>query len=210
MKKCIFITALVLTGCAERIEYPPALPDQPPPPMKTNGTIYQEDYARFLFNDKVASRVGDVITVRLEETSKGEYRSRTRTDKLAQLDYPLPTFFGSKVPEMEVNTNTKQRFDSRGDSDQSDRLTGNISVTVIKRFSNGNLVIAGENWVTINQGRKYMRLKGIVRQIDIDPNNVISSNKIADAQISYGAGGQAGYGTRGGLLTKLFNAFALY
>lgn len=181
-----------------------------PPPPKMNGTIFQQGYSMLLFNDKVAGRVGDVLTVRLEESTRGEYRAKTNTDKRAQLNYPIPILFGESVPALEVQTNTQQRFDSKGESDQSDRLIGTISVTVVNQFINGNLLIQGENWVTVNQGRKYMRLSGIVRQVDIEPNNIISSQRIANAQISYVAAGQAGLATRGGLMTKLFNRFALY
>lgn len=190
--------------------YPPALPSDVPPPPKANGTIYQQGYSMQLYNDKVAGRIGDVLTVKLEESTRGEYRAKTKTDKRAELNYPVPVVFGKSVPALEVQTNTQQRFDGKGDSDQSDRLIGTISVTVVNQFVNGNLMIQGENWVTINQGQKYMRLRGIVRQVDIEPNNVISSQRIANAQITYGAAGQAGFATRGGLITKLFNRFALY
>ncbi len=209
MKTFIFLFVLLLNGCAEPV-YPPALPLDIPPPPKTNGTIYQPGYSLHLYDDKVAGRIGDILTVKLEESTRGEYRAKTKTDKKAQLNYPIPTFFGHSVPELEVQTDTQQKFDGKGDSDQSDRLTGTISVTVVSQLNNGNLVVQGENWVTINQGQKYMKLRGIVRQVDIEPNNVISSQRIADAQITYGAAGQAGYATRGGLVTKLFNRFALY
>ncbi|QDP73440.1 flagellar basal body L-ring protein [Legionella israelensis] len=210
MKKWFVICCLFLGGCAEPVIYPPALPMDVPPPPKRNGSIYQPGYAKYLYSDKIASHIGDVLTVRLEESTRGEYRAKTKTDKRASLDYPVPIFFGHRVPELEVQTDTEQRFDGKGDSDQRDRLTGTMTVTVMNVLSNGNLVIQGESWVTINQGRKYMRIRGIVRQEDITTDNTISSQRIADAQITYGAAGQAGYATRGGLVTRLFNRFALY
>jgi len=211
LKKEIYLFLFIgLAGCAEPVIYPPAMPMDVPPPPKANGTIYQPGYSMHLYTDKVASRIGDIITVRLEETTRGEYRAKTKTDKKAQLSYPIPTWFGHRVPELEIQTDTQQKFDGKGDSDQSDRLTGVMSVTVMDVLSNGNMVVQGEKWLTINQGRKFMRLRGIVRPVDLEPNNIISSQRIADAQITYGAGGQAGYATRGGLVTKLFNRYALY
>lgn len=210
MKKSIYLLLLFLTGCAEQTIYQPALPVDVPPPPKKNGSIYQEGYSMHLYDDKVAARVGDILTVKLEESTQGQYRAKTKADKKAELNYPIPTFFGHSVPELETKTNTQQKFDGKGDSDQSDRLNGTMSVTVMQQLSNGNLVVQGESWITINQGKKYMRIRGIVRQVDIEPNNMISSQRIANAQITYGAAGQAGYATRGGLVTKLFNRFALY
>lgn len=202
--------AITLTGCVAPVRYPPALPPVVVPPPKINGTIYQPGFEVRLYQDKTAAHVGDVLTVRLEETTKGEYKAKTKTDKKAQLTYPTPTLFGQVLPGLKVDTNTQQIFDATGNSDQSNKLTGTISVTVVSVMPNGNLVVQGESWVTINQGQEYLQLRGIVRQIDIGPDNVVSSQRIADAQIIYGAQGQAGYATAGGLMTKLFNRFYPY
>lgn len=204
----------LLMGC-QSILYPvplyaPAMPMDIPPPPKTPGTIYQPGYEVLLYEDPISRRVGDILTVRLEESTQGEYRAKTKTDKKAQLTYPMPIFFGKPVPGLTVKTDTEQVFDGTGNSDQSNKLRGTISVTVTNVLSNHNLVVQGESWVTINQGQEYIQLSGIVRPYDIQPNNVVSSQRIAAAQIKYGARGQAGYATRGGLVTKLFNAFAPY
>ena len=80
-------------------------------------------------------------------------------------------------------------FDGQGDSSQSNKLSGEITVTVAQRLANGNLLIRGQKWIAINQGKEYVRVQGIVRPIDIDPDNSISSLKVADAMISYGGKG---------------------
>lgn len=216
-KGTLFVMALIilqLAGCAAIINppvyYPPVLPVDVPPPPKTAGTIYQQGYDVMLYQDRIAHRVGDILTVRLEESTQGEYRAKTKTDKRASLNYPLPIFFGKPVPGAVVNTNTQQIFDGTGNSDQSNKLKGTISVTVTRLLSNRNLVIQGESWVTINQGQEYIQLTGIVRPEDILPDNVVSSQRVAGAQIKYGARGQAGYATSGGIITKLFNRFAPY
>ena len=60
-------------------------------------------------------------------------------------------------------------------SAQSNALTGYISVTVTKRLANGNLLVRGQKWITINQGREYVRMQGIVRPVDIGPDNTVPS-----------------------------------
>ena len=210
--RCLcYLMVGLLSGCIIGEEhYPPIMPIDIPPPPKSHGTIYQPGYEVNLYGDRIARRVGDVLTVRLEEATKGEYRAKTKTDKKAAINYPIPTVFGQIVPALNVKTDTEQNFDGTGNSDQSNKLTGTISVTVVTILSNSNLVIQGESWVTINQGQEYVKLRGIVRPIDILPDNVISSQRIAGAQITYGAKGQAGYATRGGLFTQLFNRFYPY
>ena len=188
----------------------PTPPIDCPPPPKTRGSIYQAGYSIEMFRDRVAHRVGDVLTVRLEESTNGEYRAKTKTEKDATLDFPLPIFFGRPAPGAVIETDTKQKFDSHGDSNQSNKLDGTISVTVMQVLSNRNLVIQGETWLTINQGSEFVQLRGVVRPEDISPNNTVSSQRIAGAEIKYGARGQAGYATAGGVMTKLFNRFAPY
>jgi flagellar L-ring protein precursor FlgH len=206
--------AMCLMACSPLLtpteHYPAALPVDIPPPPKTHGTIFQPGYETRLFTDKVAFRIGDVLTVRLEESTTGQYKANTKTSKTAALTYPIPTFFGQVLPGLEVKTNTSQEFDGKGNSDESNKLNGTITVTVIKLLSNNNMVIQGESWVTIDQGQEYVQLTGMVRPEDIQPNNVISSQRVANAKITYGARGQAGYASSGGLLTKLFNRFAPY
>lgn len=203
---------VLLEGCTNMISppvhYPPSLPTDIPPPAKINGTIYQPGYDMRIYEDKIAKRVGDVITVRLEESTKGEYKAKTKTDKKAQLNYPMPTLFGQDIPALAVQTNTEQTLDATGDSDQSDKLVGTMTVSVMQVLSNGNLVVQGETWLTINQGQKYIQLTGIIRPADIEPDNVVSSTRIGAAKITYGGRGLAGYATAGGLMTRLFNRFA--
>jgi flagellar L-ring protein FlgH len=210
----ISIAVMFIAACTPigepPINYPPVLPIDNPPPPKRGGTIYQRGHNIRLYDDRIAHRIGDVLTIRLEEATQGEYQARTRTEKRAKLDYPLPIMFGKPVPSLVVNTDTQQSFDGNGRSDQSNRLRGTITVTVTRVLSNENLIVQGESWVSINQGQEYIQLTGIVRPEDILPNNTISSQRIAGAQITYGARGQAGYASRGGLMTKIFNQFFPY
>ena len=70
-------------------------------------------------------------------------------------------------------------FEGEGSSTQSNSLDGDIAVTVVERYANGNLYIRGEKWVTLNQGREFIRLSGIIRPYDIAPDNTVASTKIA-------------------------------
>lgn len=215
IRALVVAVSLGLCACSPPLlpveQFPAALPLDLPPPPKTNGTIYQAGYEARLFPDKVAYRIGDVLTIRLEEQTTAQYKSNTKTSKIAQLTYPSPQLFGiTPLDYLNVNTNTNQQFQGKGDSDQSGKLTGMVSVTVVKLLSNGNLVIQGESWITLNQGQEFIQLTGEVRPEDILPNNVVSSQRVANARITYGARGQAGYASSGGLMTKLFNRFFPY
>lgn len=220
LKKVAILSLLFsLTGCGHFLDemglrdetvYPPAYPVDNPAPPKKEGAIYQAGHEITLYNDRIARRVGDILTVRLEELTQGEKKAKTITKKTVTNTFPTPTWFGQNVPALDIITDTDQEFDGEGDTQQQNKLRGTISVTVIRVLSNGNLVIQGESWVTINQGREYIRLAGIVRPEDIDQNNAVSSQRIADARISYSGTGQVANSSRGGIITMLFAKFWPY
>jgi flagellar L-ring protein precursor FlgH len=210
---------LMLTGCSHALDemglhdetlYPPTMPIDNPPPPKSNGAIYQSGHEISLYEDHIANRVGDILTVRLEETTQGEKKAKTKTSKVTTNDLQAPVLFGGNVNPLTFNTNNDMEFDGEGESNQQNKLKGNISVTITRVLSNGNMVVQGESWITIDQGREYIRLTGIVRREDIEPNNYISSQRIAGARIAYSGGGQVGNVSRGGIMTQLFTKFFPY
>ena len=73
--------------------------------------------------------------------------------------------------------------------------------------ANGALTIRGEKWIKLNQGDEYIRLPGVVRPEDLDVTNRISSQRIADARITYAGKGTLADGAEPGWLTKLFSSY---
>ena len=185
-------------------------PEPPPTEAQANGAIYQVGHDVALFENSVARRVGDTLTIRLNERTNASKSSSTSTSKSTNIDMPGPiiggrpvTVNGTEILSASVNNNAE--FDGEGASTQSNRLEGDISVTVAQRLSNGNLLVRGQKWISINQGQEYVRIQGIVRPIDIDPDNTISSLKVADAMIAYGGKGALANANAPGLLARFFN-----
>lgn len=227
----ISLFTLMLTGChildtmdlCDETVNPPTYPVDNPPPPKTNGTIYQEGHEIALYQDHMASRIGDILTVRLEESTSGQKQADMKTDKNTTLNTNngslqnnqstnngsllKPVLFGSDFSSPIFNTGVDMAFNGKGQTDENNKLAGTISVTVTRVLSNNNLVISGEKWITINQGREYIRLTGIVRPEDIEVGNTISSQRVADARIAYSGSGQVGNAARGGWLTQFLYKF---
>lgn len=218
------LMVLALCGCDHLLDtldlrdetvLPPAYPIDNPAPPKTNGTIYQAGHQISLYEDHIANRIGDILTIRLEEATQGEKQAKTKankttTDNTDNGAVTPPELLGTKWNRFVFNTGTDLQFDGKGETNEYNKLHGTISVTVTRILSNGNLVIQGESWITINQGREYVRLTGLVRPEDIDQGNVVSSQRIADARISYTGSGQVGNASRGGLLTQFLFKFFPY
>ena len=86
---------------------------------------------------------------------------------------------------------------------QTNSLRGEISVTVTKVFSNGNMEILGQKKLTLNNGDEYIRLVGIIRPEDVDSRNIVPSSRIANAKISYTGAGDIADTSKKGWFSKL-------
>jgi flagellar L-ring protein precursor FlgH len=177
----------------------------------SDGTIYRAGTDVRLFEDLKANRVGDILTVRLVERTNASKNAQTSTQKTTETTLQNPTVFGRALskdgtPLFEGSLNGEQAFDGSGASSQSNSLVGDITVTVVDRLPNGNLVIRGEKWVTLNQGREFIQLSGIIRPYDIEPDNSLVSTRIADAQITYSSKGVLAAANRMGLISRFFHS----
>lgn len=192
-------------------------PYRPPPFVQqayepvSSGAIYQAGTEVRLFEDLKAGRVGDILTVRLVERTDASKNSSTSTSKQSEASITNPVVFGNPithngVPVFDGSLSGDQSFDGSGSSSQSNSLIGDITVTVIERLPNGNLRIAGEKWVTINQGKEFIRMSGIIRPYDIEPDNSLLSGKVADAQITYSSKGVMAAANRMGLFARFFQS----
>jgi flagellar L-ring protein FlgH len=212
LKTLTLTMAVLLAACATRspIDEEPEWPDPPTPPPQ-NGAIYQAGYDVALFENATARRVGDIVTINLVESTAASKSSSTTTSKSTSLELPGPTILGRPVtvngtPILNNSLSNSSSFDGAGDSQQSNQLTGDITVAIVKRLANGNLVVRGQKWIGINQGREYIRIQGIIRPIDIQPDNSIDSTKVANASISYGGKGALADANKQSWLARFFNS----
>ena len=210
----IFATMLV-AGCGsipvQEESFEPPYPSQPDYSPPTSGSIYNDGVDVRLFEDRKAMRVGDILTVRLMEQTNASKNSATSTSKTTEATLANPTIFGRQptkdgTPLFEGSLSGESTFDGEGSSSQSNSLVGDITVTVVERYPNGNLRIRGEKWLTLNQGREFIRLSGIIRPDDVGFDNSIESFRIADAQISYSSKGVLAAANRMGLISRFFNS----
>jgi flagellar L-ring protein precursor FlgH len=207
-------TVLLLSGCAgprsHLADFDATWPEETPRQEQANGAIFQTGYDVALFENSVARRVGDTVTIILQESTAAQKSSTTSTAKDTKVDIPAPLFGGTPLAidghEISASLQNSRTFEGSGDSSLSNKLTGNITVTVAQKLANGNLVIRGQKWIEINQGREFVRIQGVIRPVDIAPDNSIASYKVGNATIAYGARGALNDANRPGLLSRFFNS----
>lgn len=222
---------MILTGCSstpermDKFSYEPNYPTNiPTKNIPTNGSLYQTGDSMTLFDDSRAHKVGDIITIKLDEKFDAKKKDEAKYNKTNKQNFGLggtaaagssATIFGSKVSAPGLNPGSgigvgygsDGSFNGKSDVKQNSSLTGAIAVTVVEVIPNGNLVIRGEKWLTIHDGEEVIRFAGIIRPQDIRPDNTIDSTKVADVRLIYKDTGVAGDMTKPSAVTQWLHKY---
>lgn len=140
-----------------------------------SGSIYQVSRNYNFYGDTVALNVGDVLTVTLQESTRASKNAETSITKDNETTLPNPTILGKDNFGINTSFNHERDFEGSAEADQSNSLAGSITVTVTEVLPNGVLRIRGEKWLSLTNGDEYIRLTGLVRPQDIQPDNSVAS-----------------------------------
>lgn len=190
--------------------YAPIEPRKAPIPLEITGSLFNSHISTDLYSYAPKFALGDTINVLLEEetTASKSATSNLSNESNYNLD-PISVPGGSLTvngKEVELGLAQDQDFDGESGSTQKHTLSGKITVSVIDVLNNGNLVVRGEKWLVINNGKEYIRVTGIIRPLDITEDNSVKSSQVADSRIEFSATGeQADVQTRG-WLSSLFSS----
>lgn len=207
----IMVSACSMHTVIKNPDYYPVRPIVPELKKQADGAIYDSSNNLFLFEDVKARRVGDMITVILQESTNASKNASTSTKKSSSIDMPDPTLLGRSVtrngqPILSTDANSNTEFSGEGGSSQSNSLSGNLTVTVAEVLPNGYLHVKGEKILTLNQGSEVVRISGIIRPYDITTQNTVLSSQIAAAEITYSGKGAIAGSNEQGWLTRFFNS----
>ena len=206
MDKIALAFLIALAGCAQynadivSSEFEPMYPQDMPLVERDNrsGTIFNAANGNLFSMESKAQMVGDIITIEFAESFQATKSQNAATSKTSDSSISLPTLMARAELSAKLSAAAENSFSGSGSSAQSNSLTGQVSVHVVRVFQNGNLEILGQKKLTLNNGDEYIRVQGIVRPQDINAENVVSSDRIANANIQYiGAGDIAASGKKG-------------
>lgn len=216
---------LAMTGCStyvSNIEGQAFAPIDPPvklsSPQPANGSIFHSSQNGLFATDQRARRVGDILTVSFNETysaTKAQTASSSKADNFGvTLPTGLPNIFTGGFDKdaggngAGLSAGTTRSFAGAGNAVQSNSFSGLLSVTVVRVFENGNMEVAGQKELMLNNGNEYVRVRGVVRPEDVSANNIVSSNRLADAQIRYTGTGQLADSSKQGWLSDLMRTIS--
>jgi flagellar L-ring protein precursor FlgH len=203
--------SLVLTGCASRVplnnpapvDDALALPKAQAARAGVGGGVFSADTVS-LTSDARAFRVGDVVTVLLQETTQASKKAGTSFSKGSSASVTPISALGKTFGRSGLDISADRSFNGDATSTQQNALTGAITVLVQEVLPNGLLRVAGEKRLQLNQGEEYVRIKGYLRAADIDNENQVSSLRVANARIAYSGQGSLADANTPGWLTRFF------
>lgn len=188
--------------------YAPVLPRTPMPQELNNGAIYQPGFEMSLYDDRKAHRVGDIITITLTERTAARKSAESEMSKDSSVALSNPTLLGNVVGakglDLGVSMSGNRSANGEAEANQSNSLTGSITVTVAEVLPNGILAVRGEKWITLNTGDELVRISGLVRSDDIGQDNTVLSTRVADARITYSGTGAFANASQPGWLSQFF------
>jgi flagellar L-ring protein precursor FlgH len=175
----------------------------------------QNDFGNLFTNPK-ARHIGDIVTIRIVESSSATNKASTQTGRSSSVGASVDGFFGLENdysanspffnPFSRVAGGLESDFDGSGTTKRSGDLTATITARVMDILPNGNLIVMGSREVMVNREKQEITLSGIVRPRDISAENVVLSNYIADAKIAYSGSGVINDRQRPGWLARTIDA----
>lgn len=224
---CALLIGSMLSGCASTLEkleetggppkhtkvenptqkmgYEPMswpAPDPEPPSRQYSNSLWQPG-ARAFFRDQRASRVGDIMRVRVQIDDQAQLVSNFQRQRRSGEDVTAPAIFGlednlplgaraDQLLDITANTNSN----TIGRLNRQDKVETQVSAVILQVLANGNYVIEGTQEVRVNNDIRELKVGGIVRAQDIDSSNTVDSSQIAEARITYGGRGVLTRGTQ--------------
>ncbi len=170
----------------EPIMYEPVIP-------KTTGSLWTEARGG-MFGDNKGRTVGDIVTVVISESASASKEATTSTDRTSSMSAGVSALFGLERsigratdldPSALMDATTTNGFAGSGKTARKENLVATLTTQVVEVLPNGNLRIAGNKTVTVNNEMQIVKLSGIVRSSDITPGNLIDSASILNARIAY-------------------------
>lgn len=205
------LCVMLLAGCATPAQVAMRDDDDDHMPLQrmarggVSGGVFTADTVS-LTSDSRAYRVGDAVTVILQETTQASKRAGTSISKGSSVGISPLAALGKVYDKVAVDITADRDFQGDATSTQQNALSGSLTVIVQEVLPNGLLRVAGEKNLMLNQGEEFVRLKGFVRSADVDSDNRVSSLRVANARIAYSARGALADANQPGWLTRFFNS----
>jgi len=225
MRRWLIAAGCVLFTCACGVQhirtFKPRSRDYKPgayetaPKSVSEGSLWQEG-SRSLVADFRASRVGDLVTIRVDESPEAQGDAETTMNRDADWSIGAPKIMGfasaiaAENPGIDMSQvfqlMSESNFTGTGETTRGSRVEASMAVRVRKQLPNGDLFLEGTKVLMVNDEELHIYVSGVVRPEDIAQDNSVSSAVIADAEIEFTGRGVLTDNQRQGWLSRFLSS----
>ena len=225
----ILAAAIFLGGCNGAARQPSLMPPMVAPQAYTEpeeayenpGSLYSEARSQYLFDDNRARKVGDIVLVKIVETSKGKHKADTTTERQTSNEFSISAAFGARTvspffvgggplagkvgADPMLATSRRSDHEATGETKRENYVTATMGARIVQLLPNGVMQVQGAREIKVNDETQYMVVTGLIRQRDIDSENAVLSTQMADSRIDYYGKGVLADKQKAGWLTRLLD-----
>lgn len=208
-----------LTACASptATQIPGPLTAAPLPPPQNiervaTGSLFQPNapMSSLFSTDRRPRAIGDTLKIDIAESLSASSKDTSDTSRANKVASKGPGSTSGSVSgalksllNLDATASGSDSFKGSGESESSNKLNGRLAVTVVNVLPNGNLVVAGERSIRMNNGTQILRFSGVVTPNDVKAGNVVASADVVDARLEAVGSGDIADSTRRGWLQRV-------
>ena len=155
------------------------------------------------FADHRATGIGDIVTIVISESTTTSATRNSSNEKSGSVS--LGAGIGIFDFLQAASANSSDKFSAKGSASSSNRVAGNVTVTIVDVTPNGNFILEGTQSIWQNRNEHKIVFRGTCRPEDISSSNTILSTRVADATVRFDGKGPLNAKQRQGILTQIFN-----
>ena len=155
------------------------------------------------FADHRATGIGDIVTIVISEATTTSATRSSANEKSGSVK--IGAGLGIFDFLQAASAGGSDKFSAKGSASSSNRVAGNVTVTVVDIMPNGNFVLEGPQSIWQNKNEHKIVFRGTCRPEDISSSNTILSTRVADATVRFDGKGPLNAKQRQGILTQIFN-----
>jgi flagellar L-ring protein precursor FlgH len=157
-----------------------------------------------LFEDRKASGLGDVVTVRVNESIKDSDEGKTSSTKTT--DENVNSGFGILDFIRAFGVGSSSTMSSSTKIERTKTINAIFTCLVVDVMPNGNMVIQGDRSLTSGSEKMNVRFSGVVRPQDVNHGNMVDSNRVANAEVVVSGRGTISTTQRPGIISQILKA----
>ena len=185
---------------AQRDYRPVSMPMPTPQPAEDNPNSLWRSGAKAFFKDHRAKEIGDILTVQLDLEDSASLDNKTERDRDDSEDTDVTNLLGLEAefaktlpqaisPAAVMSFGNKHSTSGDGTIERSETIELTFAAVVTQILPNGALVITGRQEIRVNNELRELMVTGVVRPEDINSDNTVSHEKIAEMRVAYGGRG---------------------